>query len=148
MADLWTVDTNILIYAIDPTHAHKHAIGRKLVETVKAEALPLPMQCLAEFYSATVRKGVLKPSEAATIITDYLRSQRIVASTPADLAAAIDLQQRHSLQFFDCMLIATASRAGCRTLFSEDMQHNRSIHQITVVNPFACTPAELDVLMA
>ena len=51
---------------------------------------------------------------------------QIVPAIEEDLAEAIGTYERLGLQFFDALLIATALRAGCTTLFSEDMQHRSS----------------------
>ena len=34
------------------------------------------------------------------------------------------------------LIVAAANEAGCDTLFSEDMQHGRSIGALAIVNPF------------
>jgi predicted nucleic acid-binding protein len=39
------------------------------------------------------------------------------------------------LSFNDALIIAAAIDAGCDTLFSEDMQHGRSIGALTIRNP-------------
>ena len=45
--------------------------------------------------------------------------------------------QHHGLSFWDAMLWATASRAGCRMLFSEDLEDGRGLDGVLFVNPFA-----------
>ena len=53
------------------------------------------------------------------------------------LGAAWTRSQRHGLSFWDAMLWATAKRAGCRMLFSEDLQDGRRLDGVLFVNPFA-----------
>ena len=50
--------------------------------------------------------------------------------------SARSLAQDHQLSFYDALIVATAIEAGCDTLFSEDMQHGRSIGGLSIVNPF------------
>ena len=69
---------------------------------------------------------------------------RIVPASEEDLVEAMDTYQRLGLQFFDALLVATALRAGCTTLFSEGMQHGRLYNGLRVVNPFLLKTAELD----
>ena len=49
---------------------------------------------------------------------------------------AVSLAREHGLPFFDVLIVAAAIEAGCDTLFSEDMQHGRSIGGLAIVNPF------------
>ncbi len=46
----------------------------------------------------------------------------------------------HGLSFYDALIVAAAVEAGCDTLFSEDMQHGRSISGLAIVNPFLESP--------
>jgi predicted nucleic acid-binding protein len=50
--------------------------------------------------------------------------------------AAIALARDHNLAFYDALIVASATEAGCDTLFTEDMQHGRKFGSLTVVNPF------------
>jgi len=50
--------------------------------------------------------------------------------------SAVLLAREHGLSFYDALIVAAAIEAGCDTLFSEDMQHGRSIGGLTIVNPF------------
>ena len=37
---------------------------------------------------------------------------------------------------YDALIVASAIEAGCDTLYSEDMQHGRTIGGVAIVNPF------------
>lgn len=41
----------------------------------------------------------------------------------------------------DAAIIAAAKRMGCQTVFSEDLNAGQNYEGVTVVNPFATTPA-------
>jgi predicted nucleic acid-binding protein len=51
-------------------------------------------------------------------------------------AAALALARDHTLAFYDALIVAAAIEAGCDTLYSEDLQHGRSIGGLAIVNPF------------
>ena len=53
----------------------------------------------------------------------------------SDLAVAVIAVEQHGLSFWDAMLWATARRAGCRVLLSEDFQDGRDLGGILFVNP-------------
>jgi predicted nucleic acid-binding protein len=131
-----TIDTNILIYAVDRTAAAKHRIALGLVEqTARGHGL-LTLQVLGEFFYATTRKGVLSHRQAAAYVTDWRTVFPIVAADEAALVGAIDAVSQHGFSFWDAMLLATARQAGCDRILSEDMQHGRSLEGVEIVNPF------------
>ena len=51
-------------------------------------------------------------------------------------AAAVVLAREHGLSIYDALIVAAALEAGCDTLFSEDMQHQRAFGAMRIVNPF------------
>lgn len=49
-----------------------------------------------------------------------------------------EIAERYRFSFYDSVIIASALLAGCKTLYSEDLQHKRIIDkQLTVINLFA-----------
>jgi len=61
----------------------------------------------------------------------------VIPPTSEDLAEAMTAHQAHKIPFFDALMWATARRAGCTTLITEDFQTNRELGGVTFVNPFA-----------
>jgi predicted nucleic acid-binding protein len=60
----------------------------------------------------------------------------IVPVTLNTHTGAVLLAREYGLSFFDALIVAAAIEAGCDTLFSEDMQHGRTIGEVAIVNPF------------
>jgi predicted nucleic acid-binding protein len=56
--------------------------------------------------------------------------------TPALFRAAVDVQQRFNLSYWDAAILTAAKQMGCRTVFSEDLNDGQSYDGVTVVNPF------------
>ena len=50
---------------------------------------------------------------------------------------ALDLAERFHLSFYDALIVASASLAGCTALYSEDMQDGQTIAGVTIRNPFS-----------
>jgi predicted nucleic acid-binding protein len=48
----------------------------------------------------------------------------------------VEVARDHTLPLYDALIVASATEAGCDTLFSEDMQHSRAIGGLAIVNPF------------
>jgi predicted nucleic acid-binding protein len=53
---------------------------------------------------------------------------------------ALAFARQHGLSFYDALILASATEAGCDTLYSEDLQHGRHYGSLVVVNPFSGTP--------
>ncbi|MDA9498084.1 PIN domain-containing protein [Bradyrhizobium sp. CCBAU 11357] len=60
----------------------------------------------------------------------------IVPITLNTHVSALALARSDGFTFFDALIIAAAIEAGCDVLYTEDMQHGRSIGGLTIVNPF------------
>ena len=51
---------------------------------------------------------------------------------------ALAIVERYGFSLYDSLVIAAALNAGCRILYSEDLQHGQLIdRQLRVVNPFS-----------
>jgi len=144
VAELFTFDTNILIYSISSTDIRKHEIAKFVVKRHADLIYPIPLQTLNEFYFATTRKKLLDKAIASAIVKDALGLLPVVPASSDDLPIAMQWHQQHGIQFFDALLIAAARRAGCQTFFTEDMQNGRFIEGITLCNPFLLSPEELE----
>jgi predicted nucleic acid-binding protein len=46
------------------------------------------------------------------------------------------LARERKLSVYDALIVAAAQDAGCRILFSEDLQHGQKFGALTVENPF------------
>jgi predicted nucleic acid-binding protein len=53
------------------------------------------------------------------------------------ILAASELEERHTLSFWDGLIVEAARRAGAARLVSEDLQPGRSVSGVAVENPFA-----------
>ncbi|WP_162539286.1 PIN domain-containing protein [Granulicella sp. WH15] len=143
-----TVDTNILIYSIDAAEGHKHGVARRIVDALSDAGAVIPLQALNEFYFVCSRKRKMPVQEAQAFNRSLMKRLKVVGPSPEDLADAMQIHQQGAMQFFDALLVATAARAGCAVLLSEDMQHGYSTGGLTIVNPFALSEPELDQLLS
>lgn len=139
----YTFDTNVLFYAIDKRSPDKHATAQDLLASATTERACILLQTLGELCHAVGRK---RPSELA-FTQDWIQQAMvlfdIVAAIPADLPEAIQAQHLHNLPFWDAMLWATARRTGCTLIFTEDLQHGRTLGGVTFRNPFKLPAEEL-----
>ena len=124
-------DTNILVYA--------QQVGAKAdrARALLAGGGKLSVQVLNEFTAVSRRKQRKEWREIAEAIVDAMALLDPPLALTIELhAAARALAEDHQLSFYDALIVASAIGAGCTTLYSEDMQHGRSIGGLAIVNPF------------
>ena len=147
VADRFTLDTNILIYAIDSSEGNKHTLASRLLLRAATMRQPLMLQSLNEFSSVVLRKRLIPASQIARILQYHERSFQVVPSSMEDLYVAVHAQQNHNLAFFDALLWATAKRSGCQVLFTEDFQDGRVLDGVRFINPFKLRLAALKAMI-
>jgi predicted nucleic acid-binding protein len=130
------VDTNVLVYADDLDAGPKREAARALLRQIvpSGEAV-LSLQVLQEYFAVATRRLGL-PAEAARDRVEALSQLEVFTPRVGDLLAAIDLQRLHSLSIWDALVVRAALVSGCRTLYTEDLQHGRRFEALEVVNPF------------
>ena len=136
--DLQFVDTNILIYAHDRSAGDKHTHARDLVrELWQSGEGCLSIQVLQEFYVNVTQKVArpLSPDVAAHIIAD-LALWQVHRPGVEDILDAIRLQDRYQISFRDAMIVASAIRLNCKTIWSEDLNTGQIYDAVTVMSPF------------
>ena len=133
--ELEFVDTNVLLYAFDRTSARKGAIAQTLVNRLGPERVGcLSVQILQEFYVASAKRGVARAVALEKV--ELFARWRMHLPSAADVIAAIRLHQRHTLSYWDAMILRSALELRCAVLWSEDLQHGRTWGGLTVRNPF------------
>jgi predicted nucleic acid-binding protein len=132
-----TLDTNILVYAMDRDAGKRHDIAVEIVNRSVAYDCVLTLQSLCEFNAAVTGKGKMPQSEAEAQIRDWLELFPVVSATPKSLVKALTAVKEHNILFWDAMLWAVAAEAGVNLLLSEDFQHDRVLEAIRFCDPFA-----------
>ena len=132
----YTFDTNILFYASDNAAGEKHGKAIALTDSAIAHDCVLLLQSLGELSNSALKRPATWADQLREIVHAYRRSFPIVAASEADLEQALLVHQQHNVPFWDAMLWATARRAGCTLLLSEDFQDGRTIGGVTFRNPF------------
>ena len=124
-------DTSILVYAQQTDRKADQA------RALFAGGGKLSVQVLNEFTAVSRRKQKRDWREIAEAISDVLALVDPPLALTLELhAAARALAEDHQLSFYDALIVAAAIEAGCDILYSEDMQHGRTIGGLSIVNPF------------
>ena len=135
------VDTNLLICSLDPLETKKRPAAAALLKNlIDTNRLVLSPQSLNECYRAVTERRDLLPRPAARA---YVISLLRFCTAPYDFDVtqrAWQIQEQHRFGWWDTMLLASASLARCDVFFSEDMQHEREVNGVTILNPFRLDP--------
>jgi len=131
-----TIDTNLLVYAIDTADLKKHRAVHALLDTLMEQDTVVSVQALAEFFHVVTRKGRLSADEARNRIDDWQALFPVIAAGANTLSHAIDGLRRFQMPFWDAMLWATVQEAGVSVLLTEDFQDLALIEGVRFVNPF------------
>lgn len=136
-ADRFTLDTNILVYAIDASAGLRHEIARQVVLASQLLDCRLTVQAVSEFYWATTRKRIVPEAQAAALVEDWLTVFPAHAASPQSVRRAINAAAAGLASYWDALLVATAAEAGCLAVITEDMSDGARLFGVRLVNPFA-----------
>ena len=127
------LDTNVLIYAL----------GKNDPRASKAEALLasggiVSVQSLNEFVSVARRKLGMPWKE----VKELLDLICILCPGPVPISldthrGALAIAEKYGYSIYDALVASAALEAGCKALYSEDLQDGQIINrQLTIRNPF------------
>jgi predicted nucleic acid-binding protein len=141
MADDQTsfIDTNVLVYAHDRSETRKQPLAQALLDDLwRQRTGTLSTQVLQEFYVVATRKfdPPLRRAAAREIVALYSQWPTVQVDVALILAAS-KLEERHTLSFWDALVVEAARRAGATRLLTEDLQAGRQIGDVKINNPFA-----------
>jgi predicted nucleic acid-binding protein len=138
-----TLDANVLVYAAQRGE-RRHGAAALLVRRAVGADCVQTLQSFGECFNVLRRKRGFEPTQAQTILREYREIlPRVVGAMPDDLDEAMRAHASHGLQFWDAMLWATAKRAGCRLILTDDFQDGRTLEGVLFVDPFKPENARL-----
>ncbi|WP_439401965.1 PIN domain-containing protein [Bradyrhizobium sp. DASA03068] len=125
------IDTNILVYA--QQSGSKATISRDLI----ARGGTISVQVLNELINVLRKKDNRSWRDIELVLDDVDAAlDPALPLTAATTRAALALARDHGFSYYDALIVAAAIEASCDTLYSEDLQHGRSIGGLVIVNPF------------
>jgi predicted nucleic acid-binding protein len=131
------LDTNILVYAYDPSEPRKQQIAQSLVRRAVAGELAASSQVLGEF-AATLLHKLTPPAKPEDLIAllDTLGPIKLVPLDGDIILRAVQAHAQYGLHFYDGTIVAAAERGGCQKIWSEDLNAGQKYFGIPVENPF------------
>lgn len=133
----FTLDTNILVYALDREAGERHALAGEIVTRAAFADCWLTLQAVSEFYAAVTRKRVVAAADAAAQAEDWLSIFPTVRHSAEAVRFALGAASRGRAGYWDALLVAAAAEAGCTAILTEDLAEGSRVGGVLVVNPFA-----------
>lgn len=129
MADAF--DSNVVLYLL----SGEVSKSARAAELVGGGGI-ISVQVLNEFTAVAIRKFGMTIGEIREILTSV---RAVCEVRPLDLELhdrALELVERYRIRIYDALIVAAALAAGCRTLWTEDLQDGQRIEDLTIRNPF------------
>lgn len=132
------LDTNILVYQASSQDQQKASVAEQLVIDAAKGMGAISYQVVQETMNTLLRKNLLPVGDdkAKLYLHNVLAPLCKVHFSPVLLASALDVRSRYKYGFYDSLIIAAALEAGCKVLYTEDLQDGQVIDGLCIVNPF------------
>lgn len=138
MNDKFFFDTNILVYANDSSEKVKQKIARDLIrDTLNKQTGVISVQVLSEFW-VTVTRKLKEPLsfEIAEKEIELFQLMEIITLDYPVFKDALRFQRLMQLSYWDSLILAASYTAGCKTIYTEDLNHGQVISNMELYNPF------------
>jgi predicted nucleic acid-binding protein len=131
------IDTNIVIYAFG-LELEKKMIAKQLIKDAHKKGGCLSFQVIQEFLNTSTKKFKipLKKEDTQKYLREILFPICEVFPSEILYSNSLDIHEKFKYSFYDSLIIAAALESNCKILYSEDLQHNQKIYDLTIVNPF------------
>jgi predicted nucleic acid-binding protein len=137
MSALEFLDTNVLVYAYDPSDLRKQQIAQGLVRRAVAGEIAASSQVLGEFAATLLHKLMppAKPDDVMALL-DTLAPIKLVPIDGDVVLRAVQARAQYGVHFYDGMILAAAERGGCQKIWSEDLSAGQQYFGCVVQKPF------------
>ena len=135
----WFFDTNIFVYHVDLSDPRKNDVAHELIrESIVRDNTVISYQVVQEWLNVVTKNArvTLPIEQAQSYVEHFLVPIFRVNASGQLFREGLAIKQRYKLSFYDALIIAAALSAGCKRLYSEDLQHGQKFGTLEIVNPF------------
>jgi len=126
------LDTSVLLYLLSEDTAKADR-----VEELLTHPHVISVQVLNEFAAVATRKLAMSFRQVREVLETVRTACEVEPLTVETHDGGLEVSERLRLSIYDAMIVASALKAGCRTLYTADLQHHQLIsRRLRVVNPF------------
>lgn len=133
------LDTNIILYQFDNRDPRKQSKSLEILrDAAQRDNYSISYQVVQEFISVATKKEAIELDhlKVEEYLMLFLKPLWQVWPSEELFALAIQLSVRHTIGFYDALIVGAAILGGCDTLFTEDLHHGMVFDTVRVVNPF------------
>jgi predicted nucleic acid-binding protein len=131
-----SLDTNILVYAVDRGAGEKNRVARRILRYAAESEGVLTQQVIGEFLNVSRRMPHLDQQRLGRIALKLCETFPLLTTSRDHLFEAFDRSMRFQLQFWDALIASVCIAHGVSHLLTEDMQNGFSFNGMTIINPF------------
>lgn len=144
----FTLDSNVLVYALDGSAGIRHEHAREILVAGRDADLLLTAQAVAETLNVIRRKYPSFLQESRREVERWGTIYPVLPTGLGHVLAAERFAAIHRLQLWDCVIWQVARSAGADFFISEDLQDGLSLDGMTVIDPFdSANEAPLQALL-
>ncbi|KAB2833959.1 MAG: PIN domain-containing protein [Candidatus Dadabacteria bacterium] len=139
MSDKYFIDTNVLVYSFNLNDHYKRRISLDLISNaLNNHSGCISYQVVQEFLNVATRKFVnpLSTPDCRVYLNAVLEPLCHVYASGGLYYQALEIAERWRYSFYDSLIISSAIIAECSLLYTEDLQHEQRIQDLTIINPF------------
>ena len=143
MKDRTFIDSNVFLYAAEKGDLEKSRQAATWLRYLLRSGVGVAnLQVMNEITNILIKRGQMEAEEIFPIIDSYALFGTAALSKET-VAAARLLHFETSFSWWDCLLLASAMELQCINFLSEDLQDQRKIRGLTIINPFRHSPPRL-----
>ncbi len=139
MSGKYFLDTNILIYSFDKSEKKKQKTSIKLISSALENNLGvISFQVIQEFLNVALRKFEMPVTvkDARSYLHNVLLPLCEIFPSIPFYEKSLTIREDTGFSFYDSMIVTAALESGCTVLYTEDLQHERVVRDLTIKNPF------------
>lgn len=139
MKDSYFLDTNILAYTFDLAQPEKREVAQDLVrDALNNRSGCISYQVIQELLNIASRKFAtpLSTADCQNYLSNVLEPLCEVFASTALFHRGLEISSRWQFSFYDSLIVAAALSVDSKILYSEDLQHEQQIEEMTIINPF------------
>jgi predicted nucleic acid-binding protein len=132
MKDKIFIDSNIFLYAFSDKDLSKQEVSAKIVK----QNHTISTQVLNEVSNNMIKKLNFSNKEIEKFISSCYVQYDIVDFSKEIFIKASQIRDKYNISYYDSLILSSAINSKCDILYSEDMQHNQKLENLTIINPF------------
>jgi len=133
------LDTNVIVYSFDNRDPRKQEKALSILNMFfTQDCYYISTQIVQEFCNVALTK--MHSRMDLSTVREFIGTfpeQRVCDIDMSTIDYALHVKDSFGYSFWDSLVLASAVRAGCSMLYTEDMSHGQVIEGVTIQNPFS-----------